>query len=93
MNEDEEGVSYHLLLPFDTDNPEFARGWEAGRMYEQVRSWADDTAGYRLQIQAHWSNAEIAMRIGGLDSLTVSVEQIDDDWAVFYFERADASQG
>lgn len=29
---------YTLLLPFDTDEPEFARGFEAGRMWERVKN-------------------------------------------------------
>jgi len=33
-----DGASFGLALPFDTDDTEFVRGFEAGRLWEQLKS-------------------------------------------------------
>jgi hypothetical protein len=66
--------NYSLLLPFDTDDPEFARGFEAGKLYELALS------GEPFTQTIHASNTEMAMRICEAQEVAFRAEQLDDDW-------------
>lgn len=66
--------SYSLLLAFDTDDPEFARGFEAGRLYELTSTDEPFTQ------TIHASNTEMAMRICEAREVPFRAEHLDDDW-------------
>ena len=56
-----EEAKVNCLLPFDTDSTEFARGFEAGRLWALVQSDPDRPV---EDVLIHAANAEMAMRIG-----------------------------
>lgn len=66
--------NYSLALPFDTDDPEFVRGFEAGRLYEMT------AIGEPFTQTIHASNTEMAMRICEAREVPFRAEQLDDNW-------------
>lgn len=68
-------VEHSLLLAFDTDALEFARGFEAGRLWATIRGEPDE-----VEAVVHTTNAEMLMRMGeALDRVVVG-EEIDGTW-------------
>jgi hypothetical protein len=66
---------YGLLLAFDSDDPEFIRGFECGRIWSEIRSCEDIALGpYTM----HASNAEMAIRIAEACGRIARSEEIDD---------------
>lgn len=76
-----EGAS-GLVLPFDTDDPEFARGVECGRLWEQMEvidyQEADLPLGLTIKQIIHGTNAEMVMRMCGAKGWSFEAEFIDD---------------
>jgi hypothetical protein len=69
------GVSgWSIVLPFDTDDPEFTRGFEAGRLWERIKS--DRTNWSQI---VHASNTEMVMRMCELESRSFRSEDIADN--------------
>jgi len=64
-----------LLLPFDTDDPEFVRGFEAGRLFERVRN---DHSDWSQLI--HATNAEMVMRMCATEDRSFQATEVDDTW-------------
>jgi hypothetical protein len=73
--DDEAEPEYGLLLAFDSDDPEFTRGFEIGQLWERL-----SRDGFLHQPLAHASNAEMFMRIAEAKSLPFSAETINDEW-------------
>jgi hypothetical protein len=69
-----EGGSYGLVLPFDTDDSEFCRGVEAGRLWEQLKF------NEPVQQTIHATNSEMAMRMCESLEREFSAEILDDTW-------------
>lgn len=69
------GYSPKPILAFDTDDPEFTRGFEAGRLWEQVKA---DAAPFEQTI--HASNAEMAMRICEAQERDFRADILDEHW-------------
>ena len=67
-------VSYGLLLPFDTDEPEFARGVEVGILWQRLET----EPSVRATINAR--NAEMVMRIAEAKGLPFAAEPLTDEW-------------
>ena len=67
--------SYSLLLAFDSDHPEFARGFEAGRLWERVKG---DHTSWSQTI--HASNAEMVMRMCETEDRCFSAVEVEGDW-------------
>lgn len=65
---------YKMLLPFDTDNPEFARGFEAGSMWERIKN--DHTTWDQI---IHATNAEMVMRMCEAKDREFRAESTDDE--------------
>lgn len=65
---------FELILPFDTDDPEFVRGFEAGKLYEKINSGED------FSQTIHASNTEMAIRICETVEREFSAESLDDTW-------------
>lgn len=95
-----------LLMPFDTDDEQFARGFECGRVYQMVgdiiNELDEDDYGAALgelsPLTIHAVNAEMVMRIAERYSeeneLTVQSRELADGWIDVVFtwrERAVAS--
>jgi hypothetical protein len=73
-------VSDHaLLMPFDTDDPEFARGFEAGHVWTMLQHTQE------REFTIHWRNAETMLRIAEALELTVVATPLDDAWTSVVF--------
>jgi hypothetical protein len=65
-------VSGHgLLLPFDTDDKQFARGFECGHVWTKLQE--TDVREFTV----HWANAEMMIRVGEALGLEVAAEPLD----------------
>ena len=62
-----------LLLPFDTAEPEFARGFEMGRLWALCRETDDE-----LVETVHAANAEMVMRIAEASGRSFASVDLDD---------------
>lgn len=67
-------MTYSLVLPFDTEDPEFARGFEAGRLWERIKS------GEVFVQMIHATNAEMVMRMCESEEREFRAEDVDDIW-------------
>jgi hypothetical protein len=74
---DDTKQTYGLLLPFDADDPEFVRGFEAGRLWEMMKMVSEDGGGFEQTI--HATNAEMAMRMAEYLGVPF-VADLDDAW-------------
>lgn len=77
-------MSYELLLPFDTDNPEFIRGVEIGRLWETLKNTPEE-----FEQTVHLSNAEMVIRIAEAQRRTVQSRELDDTWMRVTFGEAE----
>lgn len=68
-------AGHACLLPFDTDDAEFARGFEAGRLWALLRSDEDEVVEC-----IHGSNVEMAMRLAEATGRTVVATELGHDW-------------
>jgi hypothetical protein len=66
---------YGLLL--DSDDPEFCRGVEAGRLWEQLKT------GESVEQTIHATNAEMAIRMCEALDREFSAEELDETWVEF----------
>lgn len=76
-------MTFELLLAFDTDDPEFVRGVEVGRLWHIARSDVDT-----IDETIHASNAEMAMRIGEATGRPFTAARVDDMWIRISYEAA-----
>lgn len=74
--------SYSLVLAFDTDDPEFCRGVEAGRLWEQLKT------GEGVEQTIHASNSEMAIRMCEALEREFSAEVLDATWVELRVEAA-----
>jgi hypothetical protein len=72
---DDGEVSYGLLLPFDSDDPEFARGVEAGILWHRL-----DSGEFPVRATVSARNAEMVMRIAEAKGLPFSAEPLTGEW-------------
>lgn len=54
-------MEYALILPFDSDSVEFARGWECGEIWHTLRHLPAEANAYRRMVQA--TNLEMVLRM------------------------------
>ena len=80
-----EGRGHGLLLPFDTDDPEFARGFELGRLWALLR--AED--GPLEDECVHVANAEMVLRVAEATGRGVCSEELDEHWMAVAFGAAE----
>lgn len=71
---------YKPLLPFDVDEPEFVRGFEAGHVWTKLRETDE------RHFTVHASNAEMMLRIGEANEMQVRSEELGDDWIEVEFD-------
>ena len=71
---------FDLVLPFDRDIPEFARGVEIGMLYERLRS-------DRRPVVAlvHESNVEMIFRLAETMNAPVQAEDAGGEWLTVEF--------
>ncbi len=68
------------VLPFDTDAHDFARGFEAGRIWQQLVD-RDDA----VEETIHARNAEMVLRMAEATGRSVVGEDLDDIWTLMRF--------
>lgn len=71
---DDGNVEYGLVLAFDSDHPEFTRGFEAGQI------WADMQAGLAVARPIHVTNVEMVMRMCEANGYSFTATRGDDEW-------------
>jgi|GraSoiStandDraft_4_1057263.scaffolds.fasta_scaffold1129181_2 hypothetical protein len=74
---------YTLVLPFDTDDPEFVRGFEVGRLWERMKLTPEP-----FEETVHSTNAEMVMRMAEAQKRLVSGTELDDMWMTVSFGEA-----
>lgn len=73
-------MSWNLTLPFDTDDAEFVRGFEAGRIWTLMEENPDKLTGLIF----HAVNAEMIMRMLEAKELPLKAKFTDDEmWMTF----------
>jgi len=91
MADEQAGVS--LLMAFDTNDPEFARGFELGRLWEQLRA-APEWESLEGEL-VHATNAEMLMRLGEATGRQATAVDLDGHWLEVTFgpvERVETLQ-
>lgn len=83
-----EPPNFALLLPFDTDDPEFARGFEAGRIWSFVQTidFDEEDPG---SLTIHSTNTEMVMRIAEASGYSTFCVVLDDTWIEVTFGEQD----
>jgi hypothetical protein len=81
----DEPHGHSLLLAFDTSDPEFGRGFEAGRLWQLLQSDAEELVEY-----LHASNAEMAMRMAEATGRNFQAEELDATWMEIIFTAREA---
>lgn len=77
---------YALDLAFDTDDPEFCRGFEAADVYRDCERFAAGGGGRAcdepgtLGATVHATNAEMMLRIAERFDLRVQSHEVGDGW-------------
>lgn len=76
-------AGYTLALPFDTDDPEFVRGFECGtiwRAMQQVNGFPECVYRHGVDATVHASNAEMIMRMCEALKFRFTAEPAGEDW-------------
>lgn len=73
---------YVRLLKFDSDNAEFARGFEAGFVWSILEDMADDQEWCHT---VHASNAEMMMRMADACMIEFVGKDVSDEWIHIHF--------
>jgi hypothetical protein len=68
-----------LVCPFDSDHPEFTRGFELGVLWERLKKPGP------FEATLHATNAEMVMRVAEAAGRSFSGEDIGDDWVSVRF--------
>jgi len=71
---------FTCVLAFDTDDAEFVRGVELGRLWERLRTQPDP-----LLELVHISNAEMVLRLADTLGRPAIGEEIDGTWMTVRF--------
>jgi hypothetical protein len=66
---------YEMLLPFDSDEPQFTLGFEMGRIWAET----EDTEGER-EFTIHAANVEMVLRIAEARLMNVTSVELGDEW-------------
>jgi hypothetical protein len=70
----ESSDEYRLVLAFDTDKPEFTRGFELGQLWERI-----ERDGCTAQL-VHAENTEMVMRVAEASGLVFAAEDAGAGW-------------
>lgn len=78
--------TYGLLLAFDREHPDFALGFEVGRLWA-VLSATDEN----YEAEVHAANAEMILRLAEATERTVHTDELGDGWLTAHFSERAAS--
>jgi hypothetical protein len=84
----DEQTPVSLLMAFDTDDPEFARGFEVGRLWQQLQA-APTLEPFEGEL-VHANNAEMLMRLGEATGRSATAVEIDSYWLKVSFGPAES---
>jgi hypothetical protein len=73
-----------LLLEFDNPDPQFALGFECGRIWALLRG----DPGAELSEYVHVTNLEMLLRLAEATGRTVRTEDVDETWVLATFAPA-----
>jgi hypothetical protein len=73
-------TDYSLLLAFDTDDAQFVRGFEAGRIWNELNQTDE-----QVVATVHAENAEMMLRIAEALNRSVQSEDLDERWITVMF--------
>ena len=73
------------LLHFDSEDPEFARGFETGRVWSQLQA---DPGEPVIEI-VHSANAEMLIRMGEATGRAFEADELGDGWMEIRFAAAE----
>lgn len=73
---------HHQVLWFDTDQPEFFRGFEMGKVWAQMRDDKDE-----IMEHVHVRNTEMCMRLAEAGRYFFVAEYLTDDYMVVAFKK------
>jgi hypothetical protein len=76
---------FRPILPFDSDSPEFTRGFEIGRLWAKLREHPNEP----IEEWLHASNAEMVLRVAEATGRTVMSKETGDNWLKVSFEPAE----
>lgn len=79
-----DSAGHACLLPFDTDDTEFARGFEAGRLWALLQTTDDE-----IVETVHASNAEMILRLAEATDRQVQAVDLDEHWIEVTFSEVD----
>ena len=84
----EHGESYGMVLPFDSDDTEFRRGFECGTVWAELNRDDGDR-----EFMVHDGCVEMLMRIAEATSIPFCADLPCDGWALVYFGEAGDRNG
>ena len=82
-------VRFALRLELDSDDPEFVRGCEIGRLEARVGLLPNET----LREMVRQSNREMLRRIAGTAGRSYTTERVDDEWMAVVINPVDKKRG
>ena len=77
------------LLAFDTEEREFARGFEIGRLWALLRMSPPED---EITEYAHGKNAEMLLRMGEATGRRVTSEELGDEWLLATFSPCELQE-
>lgn len=91
---DDSGEEPKLIVAFDTDEPEFARGWQMGMLYMLLYSGVAE-----IEVPLYITNAEMVIRIAEALGYNFearyedpALDADDHDWMIVKFFDQDAKE-
>ncbi len=82
-------IRFALRLELDSDDPEFVRGCEVGRLQARVSLLPNET----LREMVRQSNSEMLRRIAGGAGRSYTTERVDDEWVAVVINPVDKKHG
>jgi len=76
----DEADSFHLVLPFDSDDPAFARGVEVGMLHASLHDGQSPVCA-----MVHAENAEMMLRLAEAHGRSVRADDLGGDWLAVEF--------
>lgn len=77
-----------LLMPFDSDHPEFTRGFECGQLWAALSL---NPASHSTLL--HSTNMEMAIRCASAKGYKVEITQTDNTWIDATFTKLETEAG